>query len=178
MLLQTFLLRLISILKDLTCPHQQHKPKPNASQCTPLRRCDGIEDFRPLTGASGLKERGTSSASHSPLRKAAVIDSSESCLKNAELPGFGDNEAHGKINSPLVIAAKTLTSSARRHDSGEQDATHTEKCPELHLLLSLSLINIVIQLPVVERLFSLLLMRPGRVAPALLANALLQNYQR
>ena len=119
-----------------------------------------------------------SSASHSPLRKAAAINSLESWLKNAGLPGFGDNETHGKIHSSLVIAAKTLTCSARRHDSGKQDATHTEKCPELHLLLSLSLINIVIQLPVVESLFSRLLMRPGRVAPALLANALLQNYQR
>ena len=80
-----------------------------------------------------------------------------------------------------MIAAKTLTSSARRHDSGGQDATHTEKYPELHLPLRLGLINIVIQLPEVEgvlRLFLRLLMRLGRVTQALLANALLQDYQR
>ena len=127
------------------------------------------ESFRPLTGASILKERDTSSAVHS------------SWLRNAGFAGFGDNEAHGKIHSSLAIAAKTLTSSARRHDSGGQEATHTEKCPELHLLRSLSLINIAIQLPVVEgvlRLFSRLLMPPGRVARALLANALLHDYQR
>ena len=91
-----------------------------------LRRRDGTEDFRPLTGASMLKERDMSSAVHSPLRKAAAINSSESpssrWLKNAGLPGFGDNEAHGKIlpchrvreDGLMRITSKTVSGIAPR----------------------------------------------------------------
>ncbi|KAI5122982.1 hypothetical protein M0805_006860 [Coniferiporia weirii] len=67
-----------------------------------VRRRDGTEDFRPLTGAGVLLQRDVNSAAHSPLRKAAVITNSESPSgrwfnASAGLPGFGDNEAHGKI---------------------------------------------------------------------------------
>jgi M-phase inducer tyrosine phosphatase len=49
-------------------------------QAKTIRRCDGTEDFRPLTGATALK----------------VHDSPRSHL-GAGLPGFGDNESHGKL---------------------------------------------------------------------------------
>lgn len=66
-----------------------------------IRRRDGTEDFRPLTGAGMIREREMSPAVHSPLRKAVGNSNSESpssrWIKNAGLPGFGDNEAHGKI---------------------------------------------------------------------------------
>ena len=62
-----------------------------------------------LAQAGSKSVARASSASHSPLRKAAAINSLESWLKNAGLPGFGDNETHGKIHSSLVIAAKALS---------------------------------------------------------------------
>lgn len=46
-----------------------------------IRRCDGTEDFRPLTGATAMMSR----------------DKSESPAAKMPLPGFGDNEALGKV---------------------------------------------------------------------------------
>ncbi|KAH8117589.1 hypothetical protein DFH11DRAFT_1030376 [Phellopilus nigrolimitatus] len=66
-----------------------------------VRRRDGTDDFRPLTGAGMLRQRDVNPPAHSPLRKAAVIAPTESpssrWFNGAGLPGFGDNEAHGKI---------------------------------------------------------------------------------
>lgn len=60
-----------------------------------LRRRDGTDDFRPLTGATALKERDLN------LREK-VTQESINCSPSlkymaAGMPGFGDNEAHGKI---------------------------------------------------------------------------------
>ncbi|KZT26465.1 hypothetical protein NEOLEDRAFT_1062774 [Neolentinus lepideus HHB14362 ss-1] len=49
-----------------------------------LRRRDGTEDFRPLTGAPAA---GSSNMQESPSAR----------FLSAGMPGFGDNEAHGKI---------------------------------------------------------------------------------
>lgn len=45
-----------------------------------IRRCDGTEDFRPLTGATAMNTKNSPKVQGSP-----------------GLPRFGDNEAHGKI---------------------------------------------------------------------------------
>ena len=61
---------------DMSSPAAQAYAKRQSMRT--LRRRDGTEDFRPLTGASMLKERDMSSTVHSPLRKAAALNSSES----------------------------------------------------------------------------------------------------
>jgi len=63
---------------DMSSPAQAYSKR---QQVKTLRRCDGTEDFKPLTG-------GPSST---------VRDSPSSRFVSAGLPGFGDNEAHGKI---------------------------------------------------------------------------------
>lgn len=81
-----------------------------------VRRRDGTDDFRPLTGigmsmqqqqqqlagASPMPLFASPMPAHSPLRKTAtmaVVNESPSSrwLHGAGLPGFGDNEAHGKV---------------------------------------------------------------------------------
>lgn len=52
-------------------------------QVKTIRRCDGTEDFRPFTGATAM----------------VMKESPSSRLMSAGMPGFGDNEAHGKILS-------------------------------------------------------------------------------
>jgi M-phase inducer tyrosine phosphatase len=49
-----------------------------------IRRCDGTDDFRPLTGASAMVNRDN-------------LESPSAKFMAAGMPGFGDNEAHGKI---------------------------------------------------------------------------------
>ena len=49
-------------------------------QMKTIRRCDGTDDFRPLTGATAMVRRDR-----------------EESPRGAGLAGFGDNEAHGKI---------------------------------------------------------------------------------
>lgn len=63
---------------DLSSPAQAYSKR---QQVKTIRRCDGTEDFRPLTGATAM-----------------VMNESPSARFLASgLPGFGDNEAHGKI---------------------------------------------------------------------------------
>lgn len=63
---------------DMSSPAQAYSKR---QQVKTIRRCDGTEDFRPLTGATAL-----------------VLNESPSAkFMAAGLPGFGDNEAHGKI---------------------------------------------------------------------------------
>jgi M-phase inducer tyrosine phosphatase len=50
-------------------------------QVKTIRRCDGTDGFRPLTGATAMVMQ------ESPLSKGV----------GAGMPGFGDNKAHGKI---------------------------------------------------------------------------------
>ncbi|EAU88241.1 tyrosine phosphatase [Coprinopsis cinerea okayama7 len=63
---------------DMSSPAQAYAKR---QQVKTIRRCDGTEDFRPLTGASALVMKD------SPSRRFLAPG----------LPGFGDNEAHGKI---------------------------------------------------------------------------------
>ncbi|KAF9009423.1 hypothetical protein BDQ17DRAFT_1235420 [Cyathus striatus] len=63
---------------DMSSPAQDYAKR---QQGRTIRRCDGTEDFRPLTGASVL----------------TLKDSPSAKFMAAGLPGFGDNEAHGKI---------------------------------------------------------------------------------
>lgn len=63
---------------DMSSPAQAYSRR---QQIRTIRRCDGTEDFRPLTGASA--------------KKMAASPSSK--FTGAGLPGFGDNEAHGKV---------------------------------------------------------------------------------
>ncbi|EJD06069.1 uncharacterized protein FOMMEDRAFT_145381 [Fomitiporia mediterranea MF3/22] len=66
-----------------------------------IRRRDGTDDFRPFAAGGTLRQRDTNPSVQSPLRDAthpANIESpSARWLKGTGLPGFGDNEAHGKI---------------------------------------------------------------------------------
>ncbi|KIL68578.1 hypothetical protein M378DRAFT_71427 [Amanita muscaria Koide BX008] len=63
---------------DMSSPAQAYTRR---QQVRTLRRRDGTEDFRPLTGASPLYNRDSPSAK----------------FLAPGLPGFGDNEAHGKV---------------------------------------------------------------------------------
>ncbi|KAF9476331.1 hypothetical protein BDN70DRAFT_935134 [Pholiota conissans] len=63
---------------DMSSPAQAYSKR---QQVKTIRRCDGTEDFRPLTGATAL----------------ALKESPSAKFMAAGLPGFGDNEAHGKI---------------------------------------------------------------------------------
>ncbi|EGO20996.1 hypothetical protein SERLADRAFT_363175 [Serpula lacrymans var. lacrymans S7.9] len=66
---------------DMSSPAQAYAKR---QQVKTLRRCDGTEDFRPLTGAMAMVKRDLQ---ESPSARFMV----------AGMPGFGDNEAHGKI---------------------------------------------------------------------------------
>ncbi|KAF9466332.1 hypothetical protein BDZ94DRAFT_1187713 [Collybia nuda] len=63
---------------DMSSPAQAYSRR---QQVKTIRRCDGTEDFRPLTGATAM----------------VVRESPSSRYLAAGMPGFGDNEAHGKI---------------------------------------------------------------------------------
>ena len=78
-----------------------------------IRRCDGTDDFRPITGVTALMKRDTevmaaaaagrglrrSEERENRARTVAERDTPRSKYLNAGpgLGGFGDNEAHGKI---------------------------------------------------------------------------------
>jgi M-phase inducer tyrosine phosphatase len=64
--------------QDMSSPAQAYSKR---QQVKTIRRCDGTEDFRPLTGATAMVSKESPSAK----------------FMAAGLPGFGDNEAHGKI---------------------------------------------------------------------------------
>lgn len=63
---------------DMSSPAQAYARR---QQIKTIRRCDGTDDFRPLTGATAMVMKESPSAR----------------FMAAGLPGFGDNEAHGKI---------------------------------------------------------------------------------
>ncbi|KAG6845177.1 hypothetical protein H0H87_012734 [Tephrocybe sp. NHM501043] len=63
---------------DMSSPAQAYSKR---QQVKTIRRCDGTDDFRPLTGATALVMKESPSAR----------------FMKAGMPGFGDNEAHGKI---------------------------------------------------------------------------------
>jgi M-phase inducer tyrosine phosphatase len=64
---------------DMSSPAQAYAKRQSVRT---IRRCDGTDDFRPLTGATAMVQR----------------DMQESpSASGAGMPGFGDNEAHGKI---------------------------------------------------------------------------------
>ncbi|KII88974.1 hypothetical protein PLICRDRAFT_108846 [Plicaturopsis crispa FD-325 SS-3] len=63
---------------DMSSPAQAYAKR---QQVKTIRRCDGTDDFRPLTGATAM----------------TMKDSPGSKSVSKGLPGFGDNEAHGKI---------------------------------------------------------------------------------
>lgn len=64
--------------QDMSSPAQAYSKR---QQVKTIRRCDGTEDFRPLTGVTAMVEKESPSAKYMA----------------PGLPGFGDNEAHGKI---------------------------------------------------------------------------------
>ncbi|KAJ4488016.1 hypothetical protein J3R30DRAFT_881327 [Lentinula aciculospora] len=64
---------------DLSSPAQAYAKR---QQMKTIRRCDGTDDFRPLTGATAMI------MNESPSSKFMVAGG---------MPGFGDNETHGKI---------------------------------------------------------------------------------
>ncbi|KDQ59534.1 hypothetical protein JAAARDRAFT_56545 [Jaapia argillacea MUCL 33604] len=66
---------------DMSSPAQAYAKRQNMKT---IRRCDGTEDFRPLTGATAVMKRDLQ---ESPSAK----------FMGAGMPGFGDNEMHGKI---------------------------------------------------------------------------------
>ena len=66
---------------DISSPAQAYAKR---QSCKTIRRCDGTEDFRPLTGASAMVNRDN-------------LESPSAKFMAAGLPGFGDNETHGKI---------------------------------------------------------------------------------
>ena len=66
---------------DMSSPAQAYSKRQSAKT---IRRCDGTDDFRPLTGAAVTVSRGRK---ESPSAK----------FLSAGIPGFGDNEAHGKV---------------------------------------------------------------------------------
>ncbi|KAG6831292.1 hypothetical protein H0H92_011499 [Tricholoma furcatifolium] len=63
---------------DMSSPAQAYSKR---QQIKTIRRCDGTEDFRPLTAAPTLVKN----------------DSPSARFLRAGMPGFGDNEAYGKI---------------------------------------------------------------------------------
>ena len=74
---------------DLSSPAQAYSKR---QQVKTIRRCDGTEDFRPLTGATALKLK------ESPFGgNPTALSPSARLMVATGLPGFGDNEAHGKI---------------------------------------------------------------------------------
>ncbi|KAF7967655.1 hypothetical protein HWV62_17320 [Athelia sp. TMB] len=66
---------------DMSSPAQAYSKR---QQVKTIRRCDGTDDFRPLTGATAMNKRD-------------VLESPSAKFLAAGMPGFGDNEAHGKI---------------------------------------------------------------------------------
>ena len=70
-----------------------------------VRRRDGTDDFRPFAaGGLPLRQRDSIIAAPSPIRKVSLETSkalqespSARWFKGSNIPGFGDNEAHGKI---------------------------------------------------------------------------------
>lgn len=85
---------------DMSSPAQAYARR---QQFKAVRRCDGTDDFRSLTGASALVQRDGDvknglRRSEDRAERPAERETPRSKYLNASgLSGFGDNEAHGKI---------------------------------------------------------------------------------
>ena len=78
-------------------------------QVKTIRRCDGTDDFRPLTGATALMKRDTEIITTRGLRRSEERDDRAKTVADRDTPrskyltgggtlgGFGDNEASGKV---------------------------------------------------------------------------------
>ncbi|OSX64749.1 hypothetical protein POSPLADRAFT_1134070 [Postia placenta MAD-698-R-SB12] len=71
---------------DMSSPAQAYAKR---QQVKTIRRCDGTDDFRPLTGATALMRRDTEAMKG--------LKRSEDREGRSGLGSFGDNEAYGKI---------------------------------------------------------------------------------
>ncbi|KAI1788465.1 hypothetical protein LXA43DRAFT_974805 [Ganoderma leucocontextum] len=82
----------------------------NRQQVKTIRRCDGTDDFRPITGATALMKRDTEAmALERGLRRSEERENRGQTVAERDTPrskylgagprfgGFGDNEAHGKV---------------------------------------------------------------------------------
>ncbi|TFK88227.1 hypothetical protein K466DRAFT_489345 [Polyporus arcularius HHB13444] len=91
---------------DVSSPAQAYAKR---QQVKTIRRCDGTDDFRPLTGATALVRRDTEMIARSGPRRSDERDDRGRTVADRDTPrskylnagpglgGFGDNEAHGKI---------------------------------------------------------------------------------
>ncbi|KAI0695417.1 hypothetical protein C8T65DRAFT_743986 [Cerioporus squamosus] len=91
---------------DMSSPAQAYAKR---QQVKTIRRCDGTDDFRPLTGATALMKRDTEIIASRGLRRSEERADRASTVADRDTPrskylnagpglgGFGDNEAHGKI---------------------------------------------------------------------------------
>ncbi|KAJ7063149.1 hypothetical protein C8F01DRAFT_59249 [Mycena amicta] len=99
-----------SSFEGLSSPAQAYAQR---QQVKTIRRCDGTDDFRPLTGVTALVQN------ESPSAKFLA----------AGMPGFGDNEAAGKIlpchrvtdDGLMRINAQTLNALLDGHYSDRAD---------------------------------------------------------
>ncbi|CAL1703748.1 unnamed protein product [Somion occarium] len=85
---------------DMSSPAQAYAKR---QQVKTIRRCDGTDDFRPLTGATALVQRDSEvkkGLRRTEDRADRPVDREtprSKYLNASGLGGFGDNEAHGKI---------------------------------------------------------------------------------
>ncbi|KAI0350088.1 hypothetical protein OH77DRAFT_1102259 [Trametes cingulata] len=88
---------------DMSSPAQAYAKR---QQVKTIRRCDGTDDFRPLTGATALMKRDTEVMSGRSSRRSDEREERSRTVAERETPrskylnglgGFGDNEALGKI---------------------------------------------------------------------------------
>ncbi|KAF7322847.1 Rhodanese domain-containing protein [Mycena chlorophos] len=99
-----------SSFEGLSSPAQAYAAR---QQMKTIRRCDGTDDFRPLTGVTALVQNESPSAK----------------FLSAGMPGFGDNEAAGKIlpchrvtdDGLMRINAQTLNNLLDGHYSEHAD---------------------------------------------------------
>ncbi|KAF5331106.1 hypothetical protein D9619_006032 [Psilocybe cf. subviscida] len=106
---------------DMSSPAQAYSRR---QQGKTIRRCDGTEDFRPLTGAVA-----------SPA-KARMInqDSPSAKFMAAGLPGFGDNEAHGKILPCHRVTEDGLMRISSHTLDGLLDGKFDDKITDFHVI--------------------------------------------
>ncbi|KAH9857705.1 hypothetical protein C2E23DRAFT_288043 [Lenzites betulinus] len=91
---------------DMSSPAQAYAKR---QQVKTIRRCDGTDDFRPLTGATALMKRDTEALAARGLRRSEEREERSPVVGERDTPrskylnagpglgGFGDNESAGKI---------------------------------------------------------------------------------
>lgn len=94
-------------------------------QVKTIRRCDGTDDFRSVTGATAMLKRDSEMRRGRKSDEGVVLERNTPRSKylnaGTGLGGFGDNEAHGKIlpchrvkeDGLMRITAHTVSSDAR-----------------------------------------------------------------